>query len=718
MEQIHGIEHPVTRLQMNYERRRESCGGGDRLDSGTGAQSGQWPAIELYLMRSCPAKSEGRLRVKVRTSAISDVQCAEHSSAACHENHRPCTQDWSGPGGYHFGRSCVACDKKGKPCLPSISSEQTRIYIDALSLENAQLWRELTELQEAHAVLTSRRASEIASLGRLARRSRGAAGLSLQQDLQTHVSAVDLAHKLSWRLHVQATRLTASRRQHEEKAGERSHELHFTNDRGGEVWGGHYVGLTSGMTLARYGLVAEAVSSFASLYSLSSIEQRIYNNQPACDGVTARTVPDAETLLSAYFGGVNATTPVLDQETFYQAWRVYRDRESDLYRPDFDGLVLAMCAFGKRVLAATGFEVPRPDVFSAGEELLHAASCIKVDPVNGCSLFDLQRFALIVLYLTMAASPTRTWAYCTNCLTQAVQVNAQCNDYIPPRWSATSRWAYADSLDHSALDQLRKRAMWPLLHVQRMYTYMLGKPPLHDDGSFDLARPDPWRLDATQVCSLHITLEIGSLTSHVVQTVYAPSNTSDDVDRAIHDVFDLVNECLAAREPGNPIGPLRRPLDTDPVAGLLWAPIESEHPHEEMASLLLFAQIWGVLIYAAQARLLSETHLDLLRALNESGQCWPPPLLGNDAQGFFDALSLCYAYATQLEVICTRASRIVAHLPGSRPVLAQVAAAPCAFALTICHIHWQVLLAQQDDVNHLLDLLQRFTSVLDQLAPQ
>lgn len=563
--------------------------------------------------------------------------------------------------------------------------ERQDVLESAVSRESAQTLRELRELQEAHA----------------ARGTVSTHGSTLQVHLAPRPrGSVDPGQP----------------------------DAHFAPVHGAEAWGRHYMGIAGGVSLGLGTVPSHSFTGFVS-GKLSVVESMIFDNVPPYDHSAWFDVPSslADQLINAYFAYVNSQTPVIDEPYFRTDLR-RRLEGAQLQAPDdylehaFDGLVLAVFALGARYLRADQKSVkdswtpidPHDSMdidgqiegavlvgdtyyrsasveysYRAGAKWLQGAVRTKASSRDGYSLYDLQRTALINLYLTTAASPSRTWERCVDALKEAVQVGAHRERHV--RWSSDAN-----------VNAQRKQAMWLLLYIERTYAYRLGRPLSFESHELDVSPPsDPSR-------TMDILSGVGTITANVIRTVYSSRNTTEDVRNAIGEINAETRAWLA-----NFPDLIRASSKPDDLG---WAPIRGTDLRQELRSLALFAQVWGVRVLAAQAAILSHGDCDMWYHSNESASHQRAQVVRPRLE---EAFAECARCTGKLLEVCLRALEI----PGGCDMLA-VHAMAGAFVSTLVSLaeaaHLASFYAQDTSRIHftrLLRTLRGYDRVISAMAP-
>lgn len=187
----------------------------------------------------------------------------------------------------------------------------------------------------------------------------------------------------------------------------------------------------------------------------------------------------ADSLVELYFENINSWFPILHKPTFL------RERASGMGSrvPSFHALECAVCALGARF-------TDDPRVFPTippGEAELHGKQAAgstfflgamrSATPwVMAATLYDLQTLPLTVLYLCGAATPIAAWAGIGHAIRRAQDVGA--HRRVSVKWNA-------DPLQ----DELRKRAWFAMIILDRELSSGLGRPLAVSEDDFDLDRP-------------------------------------------------------------------------------------------------------------------------------------------------------------------------------------------------------------------------------------
>lgn len=327
-----------------------------------------------------------------------------------------------------------------------------------------------------------------------------------------------------------------------------------------EAWDRRYVGSSSGISLAKSILPMEDMDRLGAKPEQSHIENMIALEHTDKEPAPLPPYDLAVKLVKAFFDHVNSILPVIHRPSFQ------RDLENDVAStdPSFRGLLFAIYALGARsvddprIPTFTGGEIhmfahsmaTKLSKYSAGAVYAQTAARANHDFLTGCKLYDLQRHALIVLYLSTAVSPPTFWLMCGWGLRGAIDVGAH--------REKRKRWS-----DSPLEDQLRKRAMWLMLYFDRSIASGLGRPVVCDADEVDLALPldidddalDAWQArgaspppspsgKATPVAGFNAMVSLSSIMAKALKTVYHPHRSAQDVRKGIIEIDSAMNDWL------------------------------------------------------------------------------------------------------------------------------------------------------------------------------
>ncbi|KAJ7155420.1 fungal-specific transcription factor domain-containing protein [Mycena crocata] len=182
--------------------------------------------------------------------------------------------------------------------------------------------------------------------------------------------------------------------------------------------------------------------------------------------------PDlATSLVDLYFTHINLLLPLLHRPTFT------RDLIAGLHLTNsaFAATFLLVCAVGSRFSSD-------PRILLDGIESLHSCGWrwfkqvrLMRDTLLPATLYDLQCNALSVLFLHGTSAPQACWTLVSTGIRMAQDVGAHRRKEFTNRWTAE--------------DELRKRAFWVLLFLDRMVSSHYGRPCAILDEDFDLDLP-------------------------------------------------------------------------------------------------------------------------------------------------------------------------------------------------------------------------------------
>ncbi|PPQ63989.1 hypothetical protein CVT24_009418 [Panaeolus cyanescens] len=186
-------------------------------------------------------------------------------------------------------------------------------------------------------------------------------------------------------------------------------------------------------------------------------------------------------LVELYFRHSNTLYPLLHRPTFDRQW------SNGLYRRNiwFAAVCMLVFAIGsswsndERVLPENlRSDNGTPEWTHAGRHFFQAAldvHWLRRSYLHPSSLFEIQTFALIGLYLRGAGDISSAWIYVSLGLRKAQDVGAH------------RKKVYRDQINTD--DELWKRAFWHLVVFDRMSGIHLGRPPSVGEEDFDLDFP-------------------------------------------------------------------------------------------------------------------------------------------------------------------------------------------------------------------------------------
>ncbi|KAF9049793.1 fungal-specific transcription factor domain-containing protein [Panaeolus papilionaceus] len=200
-------------------------------------------------------------------------------------------------------------------------------------------------------------------------------------------------------------------------------------------------------------------------------------------------------LVELYFRHCNTLYPLLHRPTFDRQW------SNGLYRRNiwFAAVCMLVFAIGsswtddKRVLPANALlENGALDWTQTGRHYFEAAldmHWLRRSYLHPSSLFEVQTFALISMYLRANDDASAAWMYVSLGLRKAQDVGAH------------RKKVYRDQINTD--DELWKRAFWHLVIFDRMGSISLGRPPCLGEEDFDLDFPvevddEYWEAESTQ----------------------------------------------------------------------------------------------------------------------------------------------------------------------------------------------------------------------------
>ncbi|SCV74151.1 BQ2448_6583 [Microbotryum intermedium] len=189
--------------------------------------------------------------------------------------------------------------------------------------------------------------------------------------------------------------------------------------------------------------------------------------------------PDlAQRLIDAYFLHHN-TVPCLLHRGYFE--RKMLDGSLDT-QPSFRSLYFMVCALGARVVrdprlpGVTSPSYPEGAGYARGYEFYKASVGSAASTLGSASLEDLQTSVLTSIWYLGSTSPISTWACVAFTLRRAIDVG--CHRERRRIWN-----------ERPMIDQLRKRAFYELVGIDRFVSTVLGRPLAIHDESFDVERP-------------------------------------------------------------------------------------------------------------------------------------------------------------------------------------------------------------------------------------
>ncbi|KIY44291.1 hypothetical protein FISHEDRAFT_29475, partial [Fistulina hepatica ATCC 64428] len=177
------------------------------------------------------------------------------------------------------------------------------------------------------------------------------------------------------------------------------------------------------------------------------------------------------TLADVYFTHVNVIYPLLHRPTFANRIKQGHHRTDE----GFGAIVLAVCAIGARYHtlepdSCIDFEEP---TLMAGWKYFKQVQARCLPLVHTASLTDLQFYVLAILFLSGTWAITNCWTLAGTALRLAQDIGAHRNIKRGP----------------GIADELRKRAFWCLVLLDRSLAAALGRPCGIQEEDFDLEYP-------------------------------------------------------------------------------------------------------------------------------------------------------------------------------------------------------------------------------------
>ncbi|GJE89797.1 Zn(II)2Cys6 transcription factor [Phanerochaete sordida] len=247
-------------------------------------------------------------------------------------------------------------------------------------------------------------------------------------------------------------------------------------------------------------------------------------------------------LLDSYFRTINVDFPLLHRPTFLQSLAAGQH----LVDEAFGAIVLLVCAISARYSSNPALIPPGATTWQlAGWRwFAQVREVHKLVPLKTTTLADLQVITLAAAYMGTVTFPITNYAIVSHGLRLAQDLGA----HRRSTYSATP----------TVEDELRKRAFWCLIAMDRTMCAVLGRPVSIPDEEFDLDYPvecddENWVLDGSKlmfkqplgqrstIAHFNLYLKLTQIRSRAMRDLYSLQATSDlqDPERAQQIVAQL-----------------------------------------------------------------------------------------------------------------------------------------------------------------------------------